>query len=331
MPTGKGMSKREYERLYRRTKNIIQKNLNKTKKEIRSGYITAGDRISDRLRNDVFLSKTARDVLEVISSQITMAADEVSQLLSTAIPNVTSRTYQVYAGIEVEYLYSNISAAGVQINKTAIAESYFQIDRRLLAAQANRSVGGLVLSERIWGTVNQGFQSDMRNIVQAGFSQGRDLIEIAKDIEVYTGTDAGKRQLMKRYGKLQEGTPDFIRRIPQNVDWRAIRIARSELYASLQQAAGTNAQTNPGSSGQVKWNLTEGAQHSCICPDLAAESPYDNDNIPDYPHPNCMCYITPLMKSREDFFEEVNSFFKGEESPAMENWYNNTYLPALHS
>ena len=132
--------------------------------------------------------------------------------------------------------------------------------------------------------------------------------------------------LMKRYGELERGTKKFIRRIPKNIDWRAIRLARSELYASIQESSRIQGHENPAIKTYV-WNLTAGAVHECICPDLAANSPYRENEVPDYPHSNCLCYITYQIRSRNEFVTDLKNWGDGLIIPYIDTWYHSVYLP----
>ena len=323
----KGMSSREYRAIYKKTTRVSSRNYIKLRNQISRGYAKAAAEVADLITK--FPAGTAENILlQSIQSQLDAATTSVGQMLLKDIPGFISKSHESFARLEVDYLSSHFAAANAPFKKEIMEKSYFAINERLLLAQANRAVNGLYFSDRIWDTVGKDFQGAIKDTIQAGFSQGRDLIDIAKDIEVYTGTTGSKQKLIKRYGKLQDGTADFIKRIPKSVDYRALRIARSEMYASLQQANAIDAEANPGCSGQVNWILTEGAQHSCECPDLAAGSPYPADSVPAYPHPNCLCTLQPVMKSRDEFRKEIDAFMRGQESPDMERWYNNFYLPS---
>ena len=93
---------------------------------------------------------------------------------------------------------------------------------------------------------------------------------------------------MKRYGKLERGTAEYARRIPRSVDYRALRIVRSELYASLKEVGIENGKANPSALDKFDWVMQSGrADWDCDCPDLAAGSPYTAAQFPAQPHPNC--------------------------------------------
>ena len=83
-----------------------------------------------------------------------------------------------------------------------------------------------------------------------------------------------------RYGRLTPGSREYARRVRQRPDYRALRLVRSEMYASIQSVGVSEAEYNPACLGLVDWILTSGAQHSCICPDLARSGPYELDRVP---------------------------------------------------
>jgi len=55
---------------------------------------------------------------------------------------------------------------------------------------------------------------------------------------------------------------------------------------------------------KVEWRLSKryhsgkskGESKPCLCPTLAKNSPYDIDDVPDLPHPNCDCTIGPISQ-----------------------------------
>jgi hypothetical protein len=136
----------------------------------------------------------------------------------------------------------------------------------------------------------------------------------------------GKEALVKRYGEILRGSKEFIKRISGHIDWRAMRLARTELYTSIRESAKMQGHDNPAVK-EYSWNLTSGGAYECVCPDLAANSPYVETMIPDAPHANCMCQIIPVIMSREKFVDDLIDWGKGISIPYIDNWYTNTYLP----
>jgi len=327
------MTNDEYERLYKASRNIFQGNFKLTKKLLRDGYIEATRRVADAVRE----ANTAlqSDVLNAVHRALKEGADSVSALTANLIPGMISNSYEPYAAIEKEYIKSAFDRAGVDLVDEWVDNIYIAVNQRLLLAQANRVVNGMTFSERIWATfdadgkplgINGDYQYRIKSVIQSGFAQNRDVLDIAADLNVYAKD--GKTKLIKRYGRLVRGSGEFRKRISKQVDWRAVRLARSELYASMQQAAVWDAEANPASNGLIDWFLTPGAQHNCVCPDIAADTPYKVGQVPAYPHSNCLCFLVPRTQSREEFVNNIVDWDKGGYQPDIEAFYNDLYLKA---
>jgi hypothetical protein len=234
----------------------------------------------------------------------------------------------------LEYLKDAFKLSNTEnIDFSILDEMYSQVNEDLINLTYTRVwQDGYNFSTRIWGDLDkkpglaQRWVTDAKNVVTLGLAQGRDVLKIAQDLMIYSAQ--GKTKLMQRYGELVRGTAKFAKRIPKFVDWRALRIARSELYVSLQDASKIQGKLNPAVLMYI-WNLTAGAVHKCICPDLAANSPYPENEIPDFPHSNCLCWISHQILSRTRFVDDLVDWGKGVSIPYLDNWYNQYYLPLL--
>lgn len=111
--------------------------------------------------------------------------------------------------------------------------------------------------------------------------------------------------------KTQRGTPrlpdavkQYSRRIGgAGLDYRSIRIVRTETAAMLADEETDFAKNSYAATGKVDWILKSGReQWNCKCAEYAAGGPYDIDNLPaQIPvHPCCDCELRPRLKSREE-------------------------------
>jgi hypothetical protein len=175
----------------------------------------------------------------------------------------------------------------------------------------------------VW-RAGQYYQTQIKNVISAGLAQGRDIIKIAKDIQIYTAD--GKIALVKRFGPgLIRGSKAFINRIGNRIDYRALRLIRSEMNMSLQDAGKEQGRVNPACTQLWDW-VRGGSQHwNCICPELAANSPYEYNAVPGYPHPNCICQVRPRLMNHAEFVNDLSFWANGQQVPYLDNWYNNIY------
>ena len=115
--------------------------------------------------------------------------------------------------------------------------------------------------------------------------------------------------------------PEFAKRIPRNVDYRAMRIVRSELYASLKETGLESGRANPSALDAYDWVMQSGrADWDCDCPDLARNSPYTYAQFPAQPHPNCGCYSVARLMDTNDFVADLKRWSNGEDVPYIDDW-----------
>jgi len=166
------------------------------------------------------------------------------------------------------------------------------------------------LSKSIWDTVGH-TEEAILNTVRGSISQGRDIRTIAADIMAHGRF--GPAAIPGRWGKLLPGTREYARRLGRaGVDYRVIRLRRSEQYRMMQEKAIAEGQSNPACTGEYDWIMFEGGNNCEVCEDLEAGSPYTYDTVPAYPHPNCMCTVRPRLKPRAEFMKELRAYASGE-------------------
>ena len=304
-------------------------------KELSQLYIDSANEISIKIK---ILKANSRGTNLTVESlrELEKILRKTGKIIAQGTENITIDNIDDLVGVNNEphlnYINDALKIGSISkdlIDFNIIEKMYFKLNETMIGLTYSRLwADGYNFKQRIWGApllpgLSEYWQNDVKNIVQMGFIQNRDILQIAKDITIYAAD--GKIKLMKRYGELERGTKAFSRRIPQNIDWRALRIARSELYMSLQETAKLQGSLNPAVTEYI-WNLTSGVAHECVCPDLAANSPYIELEIPDYPHPNCLCYITHKIKSRDEFVQDLVDWSNGAKAPYLEDWYENKYL-----
>lgn len=206
------------------------------------------------------------------------------------------------------------------------------VNERVVRSVINRMFAdGYTLSERIW-RVGSDYPTQINRVISSGFAQGRDPVKIAKDLQVYIRD--GKPALAKRYGPdLTAGTKAWMRRIRGQVDYRALRLVRSELYMSLQEAGRESGRANPGATEVYDWILNAGRQiWNCACEDYAGGGPidggYDYHDVPSYPHPHCQCRTQARLRNHKQFTGDLKRWSRGESVDYLDEWNREFYVPA---
>jgi hypothetical protein len=276
-------------------------------KRIRDVYIQAADEAAAVVRatEAAQLSDLTSSGWRAVERQLRDSARIISEFIEKAVPGVVSDCYWLTENtpgpgrIDQKYLTEALIAAGdiSAVVPSGISNIYQSINKRLVAALVSQQwPDGYTFSERIWGGINQQYQADIKRVVQAGVAQGRDVTQIARDIEVYARNGRDYTFSAGRYGKLLPGTREYSRRVGRAIDYRALRLVRSELYSAMQTAAAWQGQSNPACRDSYDWELNAGRQSwPCECEDLAQNSPYRFSELPGYPHSNCFQKGTRIL------------------------------------
>jgi hypothetical protein len=182
------------------------------------------------------------------------------------------------------------------------------------------------LSRSVWGAVGD-TEDKIMDVVLGGISQGRDVREVAADLMGYL--KGGPDIVKGRWGKLRPGEKvlkdghwqyateearRYARRLgSKGVDYRAMRLYRSEIHRNQQEAAVEEGEDNPACTGEYDWILMPGRETwLCNCPELAAGGPYTKETIPDYPHSNCDCMVEPILRNSDELIDELKAYVRGE-------------------
>lgn len=222
---------------------------------------------------------------------------------SFAIGSETDRAFMIKAGLEP-----------VQVDGIIL-----EVNRRLLETTINRTYqDGYNFSTRIW-RAGKATQNDIKKVLDLGIANNRDPFQVARDIQTYVAD--GKVKLMKSYGKLKQGTAEFANRIPEDIDYRAMRIVKTETYTSLRDTELLSGEANPGTTGFYRWvlNVSRG-NWECGCPDLASGGPYTFDTVPSNPHPNCSCYLQAVLRDQREFISDLQRWISGDSVPYLDDW-----------
>jgi hypothetical protein len=297
-------------------------------KQLQESYITAAKMAAAVVRDAETrgLSRLTVESWAQIKTQLERGAQLIQDAIEQRIPLTVGDALEKYTQINIDYIMGGVRKAGAdKITEIGIRNMFVAINDRVIRSIANRVFrDGYSYSTRIW-RVGQYYQEQIKRVINAGLAQGRDVIKIARDIQVYTKD--GKIALAKRYGpNLERPTKAFMARIGNRVDYRALRLVRSELYMSLQDAGRESGRINPACAQEWDWILGPSRSHwDCECPDFAANAPYEYNEIPAYPHPNCVCEVRQVLRNHEEFMNDLASWSQGNTVPYLDDWYNNIY------
>lgn len=325
------MTKAEYERLYRRSRLTLDRLTSKVIVKLRSAYRKATNQVAAVIRDAQLrgISELTINSQLAIQQELASSVQLINISLSQQTPNLITDMYNILFAIDREYILDALKDAGVTRLSIGKVDRFAQgINRKLIESLNNRVwQDGYTFSDRVILNGNK-YQSAVKDLLSGGLAQGRDPIKIAKDITEYV--KKGKGIIQGRWGKLKPGAKDFYKRIPKTVDYRAQRIVRSELYASLQDAGREEGRLNPATTDWYDWILEPNARPADDpCPDIAHNSPYRLQDLPDYPHPSCQCHIVPILRDRREFLNDLKRWDRGESVPHIDDWESMVTLENL--
>jgi len=180
------------------------------------------------------------------------------------------------------------------------------------------------LSDRIWQQ-GEKYRNTMRDLIQEAVATGQDAVKIARILQQYVRQ--GAQTLARDYPKMMERMKG---RIPGDVCYEALRLARTEMSAAFGEGTISAAQASPSYIG-MKWVLSHSHPVVDICDTLAEHDEglgrgvYSPGNEPPMPaHPNCICTLVPVHEEPEKFAERLKKWRDDPSSDhRLETWYNN--------
>lgn len=357
------MTRTEYAKLYAQAKRRFPRLTRSALSKLKETYQTATAEVAARLRDAVLTGKaelTIESWAQILSQlqkagksieqqilldqmidqkisihisnwteirqRLAASAETLRQQIETTIPATLRAGNETLTRIHEDYLLFLEDKFGGRITAAGIQNMFVSVNDKLIASIVNRVYqDGYTYSERVWN-IGLTYQDDIKRVITSGLAQGRDILEIAADLNVYVQDD--KAELFKRYGKLLRGTAAFRKRVRKDVFYPSLRLIRSELYASLQENARFMGQANPACNGLYEWIRNTQEDFGCSCPENQENSPYDLNGLPDYPHPNCLCIIRPVLRDSREFQNDLQRWVSGESVGYIDNWYDQVYLAA---
>lgn len=91
---------------------------------------------------------------------------------------------------------------------------------------------------------------------------------------------------------------------PGGVSYAAKRLGRTELNNAFHGAAVLEARNSPYIIG-MEWHLSGSHPRPDQCNDYADGGTYKPEDVPAKPHPQCLCYVTPVTPSRDEFLGKL--------------------------
>lgn len=288
-------------------------------------YLDAADRVAKQLRSlSPTVGQLTRNHLEALDKALRKEADTIYQKSAALIKTGLMEVVEIGARPIDNFLIRALKEADAPIDFLRLQRGFADLNKSAVEAFWLRTRQGLAISDRIWEQAESARQA-MRDIIHAGIASGRDAVQVAKDLEVYV-----------RNGTLAEDYPNMMarmeRRVPGNLSYEALRLARTEYAMAFNEAVYSRGMINPAYIG-VQYCLSDSHPEPDICDDLASADlygmgpgVYKKGEEPPHPHPNCLCYVVPVVIETEKFVQDLIRWKKDPRSvDYLEEWHNNIY------
>lgn len=152
-----------------------------------------------------------------------------------------------------------------------------------------------VLSDRIWDVSDNNYDK-IKEIISSGINT--DCVEVAKALQQYV--KEGSKTFAENYPNMYDRMGG---RVPKNLNYEALRLARNELSEVYWQATIEGFKENPAVRA-VKWLLSNNRLpgYHDICDTMAYANAhglgagiYPVDEAPEKPHICCLCALAPVI------------------------------------
>lgn len=168
---------------------------------------------------------------------------------------------------------------------------YFSNNSDARKAFMSRKDRGLNLSQKVWG-MSKDYKEGLEAAVSLGTGKGISAIQLSKQISQYLlDFPKLKKEYSSKFGKATK---------IKDCEYRSVRLARTEINMAYRTAEQTRwSQMDFVVGYEVK---RSGKHFSCkVCEALTGKYPKDFRFVGW--HPNCMCYVIPLLKTDDEFWE----------------------------
>ena len=177
---------------------------------------------------------------------------------------------------------------------------YYQANNDALQAFQRRRDSGMNLSQKLWNQAED-YKRGLEHTLSVAIEKGMSAVTLSKRVSKYLEDFPSMK---KAYGERFGRATDI-----HDCEYRSIRLARSEInmaYRSAEQMRWEQMDFIIGYEVKLSGNhnckgVPQGAFYD-ICDELKGRYPKDFKWLGW--HPNCRCYVVPIIKSEERFWED---------------------------
>lgn len=260
----------------------------KQDKEIRQLYNRSADRVAYKIKRLALGTPSSylrKRQLEELEAALRQEAERLSDELEKHIGDYIEQAVDAGGGYSRVVSLDLFKKAGIDTGE--LKTLFATVNKQAVEACWARTKKGLYLSDRIWQQ-GENYRNTMRNIIQEAVATGQDAVTTARLLERYVKDGVGT--LARDYPEMMKRMRG---RVPGDVSYEALRLARTEMTAAFGEGTIAAAQVSPSYIG-MKWVLSKSHPMADICDDLASYDvglgkgvypPGDEPHLPA--HPNC--------------------------------------------
>lgn len=300
-------------------------------KEIANLYIRSADRIAKELQQigtTTISGQIRKKHFKELEKSLRAEAELIQKGLTEAFVDYIDSAAKAGVGYTQGVVLNLFDQAGLKT--FGIRKLFSRVNKQAVEAIWARTRNGLYLSDRIWEQ-SEKYRNTMRDIIQESVTIGQDAVKTARMLQQYVRQGAGS--LARDYPNMMKRMKG---RIPGNISYEALRLARTEMTAAFGEGTIAAARVAPSYLG-MKWVLSKSHPVTDICDTLAMRNDglglgpgvYSPGNEPPYPaHPNCLCALVPIHEDPEEFVARLKDWLEDPKNePELEQWYQNIYKP----
>lgn len=218
-------------------------------------------------------------------AQLTQVETVLHQIMSQLfkdVGNITAAGQQAAAAralnagfdwdsILLNYLYGNDVQKREAMRRNLIAQAPRNVEALIIRLRH----GGLPLSQQVYrsNSLSMGW---VNAAINNALGRGASWAELASDVKKFI---------------------DPL--IPGGASYAAKRLARTEINSAYHAVAVQDMMSKPWVHS-VEWRLSKSHPGPDIC-NAYAQKKYSPDNVPAKPHPQCFCYVVPVLMSSAQF------------------------------
>lgn len=258
-----------------------------TEKIIRDQLLDAADE-ADKIVKRLSASAAPTKSANVRIAQYRTASRGVQAVLADLWtdgigPAVTSGTLDAAAEAASMDVLTDVLTETSGINRDTWESSMRQTAKQNVNNYRSRVEKSYIpLSQRVYRNTALS-KGQVDRVINNGLILGKSAKEVAQDVKKYISPN-----------------------VPGGVSYAAMRLARTELNNAFHATTIIQHGNMPWVTG-MEWHLSGSHPKTDICNSLVKT--YKVDDTPGKPHPQCLCYITPVTKSEDKF---IRDFKRGD-------------------